>query len=286
MKLPWGKMTFRGLVIALALLAVSASDSWGQSQHPPQTQRIKLEQQSDSGRKIENQGARDAQNTGQPPIVLPEASAPEKKDHGGDNSSESAEGGTEYYVFYGYRFKITDILIVIFTGLLVVTGCWQGIELNRTVSSIIRQERPFLRPTEITSFIQAGDDFEANKTALMSYRLENYGRTPAILTEFRAEVVIRFELPNPMKTQGLPIFHQEVVTPDKPSREFYGTSVVDIGDRDKTTLFKKTAFLYFIGFVRYRDVYDRKRITAFCWQYDYATDSFFPVRSKRHNYTK
>jgi hypothetical protein len=203
-----------------------------------------------------------------------------------DSWAQSPPEPTEYWMILGHQLKITDTLLATFTLLLVVVGTWQGIVLNRTVQSVIRQERPFLRPTEITSFIQKGSDFEANMMALVSFRLENYGRTPAILTEFRCEVVIRSELPNPMKTMGVKIFHQEVVGPDKQSREFYAFSGVDIGDSDMAAVFRKTAFLYFIGFVRYLDVYDRKRITVFCWEFDYATNSFFPVASKRHNYTK
>jgi hypothetical protein len=193
---------------------------------------------------------------------------------------------TEFWVIAGHQLKITDSLLATFTLLLVVVGVWQGIVLDRTVRSVIRQERPFLRPTEITSFIQAGNDFEANKMALASFRLENYGRTPAILTEFRCEIVIRTEPPNPMTTRGVEIFHQEVISGEKQGRELYATSSVDIGPPDINMLFRKTAALYFVGFVRYRDVYERKRITVFCWQYDYACNSFFPVASRRHNYTK
>jgi hypothetical protein len=193
---------------------------------------------------------------------------------------------TEYWLILGHQLKITDTLLAAFTLLLVFVGTWQGIVLNRTVRSVIRQERPFLRPTEITSFITKATDFEANKMALVSFRLENYGRTPAILTEFKCEIVIRTELPNPLKTMGVKIFHQEVVGPDNRSREFHAYSVVDIGDADIAAVFKKTAFLYFMGFVRYRDVYNRNRITVFCWEFDYATNSFFPVASKQHNYTK
>jgi hypothetical protein len=122
---------------------------------------------------------------------------------------------TEFLVIAGHQFKITDTVLVAFTGFLVVVGSWQAFELNRTVRSVIRQERPFLRPTEITSFIQAGNDFKANKMALASFRLENYGRTPAILTEFRCEIVIRTEPPNPMTTRGVEIFHQEVISGEK-----------------------------------------------------------------------
>jgi hypothetical protein len=281
-------MKLRCLVFVLALLGALGSDSWGQSKQPPQAQGVQTDQQTYGAKKGQQNPA---QQDGQPAnsvATVPQAVTPELKKEGQNNTNHSAEEVSEYWPFliFGTKLKITDSLLALFTFCLVVIGAWQGRELRRTVSSIIRQERPFLRPTEITSFLQAGDNFEANKTALMSYRLENYGRTPAILTEVRVEVVIRTEVPNPMKTMGLPIYHQEVVKPDKSSREFYGTSVVDIGDSDMRTVFKKTAGLYFTGFVRYRDVYDRKRITVFCWQYDYAMNSFFPVRSKRHNYTK
>src|SRR5262249_7164610 len=58
-----------------------------------------------------------------------------------------APQGTEFWPpFLGYRLKITDSLLALFTLLLVIVGGWQASQLRRTVQSRITAERPQIHP--------------------------------------------------------------------------------------------------------------------------------------------
>ena len=121
-------MRFCCLVIALAFLAANASDSLGQSQQPPQ---IQTEQKT-------GQAKSDSQNSKveTAPVTTPSPSAvhsDQKPATENRKSGEEVSEGTEYWVYRGYKVKITDGLLVLFT--LVVIGVFQAFYLSGTLKA-------------------------------------------------------------------------------------------------------------------------------------------------------
>src|SRR5947209_4313352 len=114
-------MKHRGLVIGLTLLlAAFASDSWGQSQQPPQAQGVQADQQSKNPRASEDNSAEPAAQPNKSQTNSPESKAPDLKKQASDHSDHGAEEASEYWPFLivGTRLKITDSLLSLFTFLL------------------------------------------------------------------------------------------------------------------------------------------------------------------------
>src|SRR5216684_3408980 len=103
-------MRFRYLVVALALLAAFTSDSWGQSNQPALQTAPNVEPQRDKH--------------GDEKAVAENS----------ESSKETAEG-TEYWVYRGYKVKITDGMLVLFTSALVAISLSQAIFLKGTLTA-------------------------------------------------------------------------------------------------------------------------------------------------------
>ena len=108
-------MRFRCLVIALALLAAFASDSWAQSQQPAQTQRVQTDQQPDSPGASKGKADEPARQPSKSQSVVPEGKSPDLKKETGDRGNHGAEEASEYWPFliFGTRLKITDLLLAL-----------------------------------------------------------------------------------------------------------------------------------------------------------------------------
>jgi hypothetical protein len=158
-------MKLRCLVIALALLAAFASDSWGQSNRPAlQTAPIAEPQPAKHG---------------------DEKAAAESS----ESSKETAEG-TEYWIYRGYKVKITDGMLVLFTLALVAISLSQAIFLKGTLAAtavaadaardqtlFAKLERPYLyifNASGLKIDLDQEDPFY-----YLKYSVANYGKTPA-----------------------------------------------------------------------------------------------------------
>jgi hypothetical protein len=122
-------MRFRCVVIALALLAAFASDSWGQSQQPtpPPTQPTQANQAS----KPYERG------TEQSPVivkVLPTKESEDKAAADARHDDERTENDRRLAHFTELLFWATCALSAIALFQLFVFG-WQGIQLKRSVSA-------------------------------------------------------------------------------------------------------------------------------------------------------
>jgi hypothetical protein len=188
----------RYLAIALVLLGAFASDSWGKSQTNP---HVQVEQKTNDTQAAQSKGKTQNNKVDPAPVAAPspspnhgdEKSTSEKQ----DSVKESAEG-TEYWTFGGYKVKITDGLLVLFTLGLVVIGVFQAIFLSGTLKAtaiaataaksaaevIPNLERAYLFFSATTcdefkkdmSFVSTSPDIFNIK-----YKYKNSGRTPALV---------------------------------------------------------------------------------------------------------
>jgi hypothetical protein len=120
-------MKARHLLIALALLVAFASDLWGQSQEPPP--QIETEQKANEAQPGKPETPEQNSSVQAAPVGTPSPSA----DHGDQKpaaeahkTSEETSEGTEYWVYRGYKVKITDGLLALFTLGLVIIGIFQA----------------------------------------------------------------------------------------------------------------------------------------------------------------
>jgi hypothetical protein len=207
-------MKLRCLVIALAFLAAFASDSRGQSQEiPPQ---IKTEQKANETPAGKSATKNQDGKIEVAPIATPSPSA----DHGDDkittennrNSQETREG-TEYWAYHGYKVKITDGLLVLFTFGLVIIGTLQAVFLSGTLTATataanaaassaeaqiaVEGGRLICQPGNCSYWNEVGQyadrwpkspEMRLDRTFDVCFVLKNYGKTPATIREVVAVV--------------------------------------------------------------------------------------------------
>jgi hypothetical protein len=112
-------------------------------------------------------------------------------------SSQAPEGNEFWPPFLGYRLKITDSLLALFTLLLVIVGAWQGYQLRRTVQSRITGERPQIYPGPFNSskLLPSGAHAEypladGVPLPIIDWTFMNVGKSPGIIREVRGELVL------------------------------------------------------------------------------------------------
>jgi hypothetical protein len=74
--------------------------------------------------------------------INPSVPAPHHQKEGGNQGNRSEQEGSEsYLVVAGYRLKITDFAVALFTGLLVLVGYIQAVRLRKTITTMESAER-------------------------------------------------------------------------------------------------------------------------------------------------
>lgn len=250
------------LAIAIALLVNIGTIS---QKPPPQTPYIQT-QENPNGSVGKQQYSQSRQpNSGEqpptPPEIIPQPSDGKRK----HNAEESGEEGTEFWPsIFGYRLKVTDTLLALFTfGLFAVT--WRlWISTRNLVIGAERIAERQLRAyvlCEDTYFIYKGehrtDAPDREFTDIQKTRIKNFGQTPAFdmsvwLYRSTTEIVdtnVNNLLVKVHSEQSLAPGHR------------YGPNF-PIEDE-----FRHTKDFFFYGKVVYRDIYQRWWITCFSWQY-------------------
>ena len=129
------------------------------------------------------------------------------------------------------------------------------------------------------------------KIGELKYCLGNYGRTLAIVTEIFAEVMPPTTLlPAPATNFGGSKMPHGVIAPAQGvlDREYVveemNKFLVDANDRPRYLPGQNN--LYFWGFVRYKDLFDRNYITGFCFMYHPLDGQFVLAGGDVYNYRR
>jgi hypothetical protein len=228
-------LRFRCLVVALALLATCASDSWGESKQPSpsrgkDSQPIETKPTKDQGAPAPDQRGTKAQ----PIIVDVVKTAPDENERKAERDERDKKSSNDWYL------NFFTALLALFTFLLVATAIAQIVIFVRQLRLI----RDSLGPAEkaansaaaaadaaklnaqavITAerariYIQVGgaeligkikhsinyspantpEQLQAPINAIVgvAYAVKNYGRTPAIIKEISHQLIIAETLPGP-----------------------------------------------------------------------------------------
>jgi hypothetical protein len=140
-------------IIGFAFFAGYAGMRSQPERHSTETQRIKPEQQAQTG------GGR-AQGT-------QEMRTPARTQENGQSDADKArDEASEFWSIFGRRLKITDSLLALFTFFLVAIGIWQGIQLKRTVDAVRDELNATHRPELIAREIAWGPNHDAVLTCL------------------------------------------------------------------------------------------------------------------------
>ncbi|MGP8051128.1 MAG: hypothetical protein ACLPYB_11025 [Desulfobaccales bacterium] len=172
------------LIIFLLALIYIANAYANPLPHAPQ---IQSKQQAESRIKNENQPAYQKNDPPNPIIPKGPETANNQQTKSDSNTQKATDQGTEFCILYGYRFRISDLLLVAFTFALVlctatlaVVSIWQGQFAKKTLTST-RRAFVFLKDIELMEIRGKGySTYPSNDqtTWLFFPRWANSGDTP------------------------------------------------------------------------------------------------------------
>jgi hypothetical protein len=193
---------------------------------------------------------------------------------------------------YMLALDVLNVFLVLST-----IGLWFATRRSAKVAerALTELERPFVgieikdngvrfdRNTSVDSIV------EENERNLI-FQFANYGRTPATITEMldRIEVCRPNELPAVIdqNVTGNAFPFGVIVGADRSSTGSTRTPSEGIDQNTWMTFTHGDNELFLIGFVRFRDIFDRRHITGFCLRFNKADNRFLFEGDERYNYTR
>ena len=161
--------------------------------------------------------------------------------------------------------------VATFTGILAVVAVIQACILRNQIRYFRRIERAYVLVTVKYKPLQRIYE-QTGYQGLMDFGadilVENYGKTPAIITNFRA--IVRLEkasLPEIYESKipaGLPLGTEPKQIAAAPAR---------IHDKDLPNITEGNIPVYCCGKVKYDDVFGKEHVTGFCCEYRTISDS-------------
>ena len=285
------------LVIALALSLAFAPDSWGQSkQNPPKASQQKTDQQD--------------RGTETSPVVVKIMPTGKHRDEL-EAEKTKLESDRQLVKLTADLANYTKLLFVataalfIATAGLVVLGFYQSRDTRRSIRAaeasariaeraLTELQRPFVGIEIIDSGFKAElvaeDDYYVTLEENLTFKYLNHGRSPAtvIETSDKFEICTAKKLPDP-------------IDPNAPGNQVPfgvilgangGTSPPSTREQskgiDKQEFMRVTSGndnLIFMGYVRFRDIFNRTHVTGFCLRLSRSDARFYFAGDHRYNYT-
>lgn len=115
---------------------------------------------------------------------------------------------------------------------------------------------------------------------------KNHGKTPAILKELYWDVLVLDRLPGQREVDALrggPFPVSLIIGSGGKSEPFDVPFSIDGSDVD-SILLSRSRYMYFVGRVRYDDVFGKTHETGFCIQYRRSSEMFDAAMSEKLNY--
>lgn len=252
------------IIVILTLIFISHVHTFASNelQTSPQTPKVPTEQQTKSSLKAKEKANQIQKNTANAPIITPTNQSNEIAKKSDNDGQKSTNGGTEFCVFFGYKFRVTDLALVAFTFLLFIcTGilAWIAYRQYRTTVS---SQRAFVFVDNIVYPNPVDINF-INDFWRINVIWKNSGLTPTKnlmgninWRSFKNKIFNDFDFPDAVDHKPLyacigpkAIIHSDYV--DIPITYFDGQNRV-----------------YIWGWVDYNDVFDKKsrHRTEFCYE--------------------
>jgi hypothetical protein len=285
------------LVIALALSPAFAADSWGQSkQSSPKASQQKATQQD--------------RGTETSPAVAKIIPTEKPKDEL-EAEKTKQESDRQLVKLTGDLANYTKLLFVATAALFIATAglVFLSFDQSRDTRRSIRaaedsariaeralteMERPFVGIEIIESGFKAElvaeDDYYVTLEDNLTFRYVNHGRSPAtvIETSDKFEICTAKNLPDPVDPNALGnqvpfgvILGANGGTSPPSTRE----QSKGIDKQDFMRVTSGDDNLIFMGFVRFRDIFNRTHVTGFCLRLSRSDARFYFAGDHRYNYT-
>lgn len=287
-------MRFRCLLTALVLLAAFVSDSWGQSKQPsPKASPQKATQQE--------RGSEDS------PVVVKVIPTEKSKDELARENAKDKEIATLTgdLAFYTKQLFVATATLALITLGLVVLGFRQVRDARRSITAaedstriaeraLTELERPFVgvdvMDSGFKSELVSEEEYYVTLEGNMTFRYINHGRSPATIIETsdKFDICSPKQLPDPIDPSalgnqvpfGVIVGANGGTSPPstrEPSRGIDKQEFLRVTSGDDN--------LIFIGYVRFRDIFNRTHVTGFCLRMDRSDARFYFVGDHRYNYT-
>jgi len=275
------------LGVALALLLV-AGNAPAQSQQPIPSPAKSGQLPQNHPQRSKNAIRSDDRGTENSPIVVKVLSTPKSNEEAIADAAEQ-------------KYKIAvDWRLVVFTGCLVIVGALQlivfglqAVWLRKTVYATQKSvhtfqasERPhiFVTVHKLDPF-GSYDSWHTFPSIKVGVTLNNYGKTPAILTRARCIVRITNEFPNIFnEPQGDRTDIPEGLAVAPNDKAEYQWDFPNISASDWQNAVNNNLMLICYGIIQYKDIFDVIHETGFCWNYQNRIYDFYFSPTHKLNY--
>lgn len=261
----WATMAVR--LALLALLVIANSGGAYSQQFRSESPQVQAEQKTDSPIESEHRAQQKDQAGGPSPTAIPKVSAQTDAEDRDATSKYSSEKGTEYWPWpiLGFRLKITDSLLAVFSSLLVVFTGLLWFATKRVYKHTAASERAYVT---ISHHSPPGLDIDvAAGTARVLVKVRNSGRTPAYVTDVVLQLA--FDSLPPPSWDKAPPAHPAVRHFLVTQTEFEHTTVFAGLDSDvllAVTEDERRAWL--VGYVDYRDSFKLRHRGGYMRRYE------------------
>lgn len=282
--------------LALALLVTVGS---AYSQEPAPSAGKGDEKPKVQAKQSKQRPTTEQRGTEQSPRVVKTLTGPKTKEATNQEAKEREDKSPNDWWITGATLWLAGVTtaLAIFTAFLWGATAKLVRDAKETASAARAQERAYIFIHEITItkiFTKLTGDIEVVSSRIfgldalaeskISFSLKNYGRTPAILKEVKAEAIILRDLPgsaDDLKGTKYPV---GFVLSSGETSENFECDIIGANDLWMNQVREGTADVYIHGSVRYADVFGEEWITGFCWEYGGNCTSFGLSQSEQLNY--
>lgn len=255
----------RLLVLPLALFTACV---FAESQSPQQAPSVSPENQSERNPKAQQKANGPEIDHQQRAPVLPTAATPAQHQQPAKRAGEGEQEGAEFWSVLGLKLKITDTLLVIFTGLLFVATWRLWKATDRLVTGAEATAQRELRAYVSVDPFDIKDDKGINIPNKVAVRILNSGKTPAHkLSQWTGSEIKEFPLLSELKkpSSDLQIGLSVSVLNPQSERLMIVEYPVDNMIREMAKVENGQTAFYVWGEVHYCDIFDTEHITKFAF---------------------
>gem|GEM_PF-5323291 len=122
----------------------------------------------------------------------------------------------------------------------------------------------------------------------VKFRLKNYGKSPAILTQIAASLFSDSRMPEDRIKLRLPLPEETTIAPNNetpPITVEWSNPAERVTQHDFRGMLNGDYYFWFAGYVVFEDVLGFEHTVHFCWTYSHGVRAFEPVPRNR-NYTE
>lgn len=287
-----------GSLSIIAIVILSTSSALSQQPSIPSVEKSISNEQPERPQKTENNPRPQQTLPGKPSPIHNAISDNLKIEPANDEpkSNRQQNDWREEWIWkFFLDFRITDALLALFTGFLVVIGAKQATRLRQTVESYMTGERSYIFPSvpDFTAFFPSGahamyPTMPGVPVPKVGLKFANVGRTSCIIKAIRTEISIGDDLP------GIPkfIYSAELIG-DIVSRPDMQTETITFEFNRNLTVDEinyigvGTTPVYIFGYVRYADIFGFLITKGYCFQVRRGPNGFIRIAGGgAYNYRK